>query len=84
MLKAGYARSTAHKQQARVIERPRVQQALLAIEYEREGSGWLTNEELRMIGVNVRSVRQLERRKLEAEAEASARIAVARVFARRR
>jgi hypothetical protein len=84
MLKAGFARSTAYKQQARVIDRPRVQRALLAIEYEREGPERLTNDELQMIGVNVRSVRQRERRKQEVESKAEARIIVAQILARRR
>lgn len=80
MIRAGYSKTTAYKQQCRVCRKARVKRALLAIEYTREGSKYLTNDELTMIGLNPRSIRQKERRQLERESRAEARNAVARVL----
>lgn len=80
MIRAGYSKTTAYKQQYRVCNKVRVKRALLAIEYIR-GSKYLSNDELTMIGLNPRSVRQKERRQLERESRVEARnIAVRRML----
>ncbi len=87
MLAAGYARSTAYKQQWRMFSRPRIRRALIEIKYKQDGPEWMSNEELRGIGVNVRSLRQKERRVREREREigmAWASAEVARILAKRR
>ena len=48
MEKAGYAPSTARKQQARVMRRPRVRKAILLVWYKR--GYFLTDRELELIG----------------------------------
>ncbi len=67
MLAAGYSVSTANKQQARVFNRPRVRRALIEIKYVTNGPKFMDNDELREIGINIRSIRQKERRQTERE-----------------
>ncbi len=79
MLKAGYARSTALKQQARVIDRPRVQRALLEIEYRR--GRHLTDQELRLLGKDPDDEKRVKEELLRAESREEARLIVARQLA---
>jgi len=82
MLAAGYSLSTSYKKQWLVCRRPRIQRALLQIQYKRYGSEFMTDEELNMIGKDPAKERAVEERKMEAEAKQSAKAYIARILGR--
>ena len=90
MIAAGYSRSYSYKQQWRVRRRPRIArpalQMWLRIQYERKGPEFLeflTDEELKILGINPTKYHERKRRKMEEEAKREARATVAWLLGKR-
>jgi hypothetical protein len=90
MIAAGYSRSYSYKQQWSVCRRPRIKrpalQMRLRIQYERKGPEFLeflTDKELKILGINPSKYHERERRKMEEEAKRETWATVARLLRKR-